>query len=59
MDKILELVTDDMNKDLVRVIYEEKVIEVVFQLGAFKTLGPDGFNGFFIKNSRVLLKMMW
>ena len=31
MDEIWELVTDDMNKALVRFISEEEVIEVVFQ----------------------------
>ena len=42
-----KLVIDEMNRWLVRDIKDEEVKLVVFQLGAYKATGPDGYNGFF------------
>lgn len=40
-----------MNDDLVAVPTIEEVQEVVFQMGALKAPGPDGFNGMFYQKS--------
>ena len=42
-----KLVTEEMNNCLVKEIEDDEVKLVVFQLGAYKTTGPDGYNGFF------------
>ena len=60
-DCILKLVDDNMNEILTVDVTEEEIKEAVFQLGAFKAPGSDGFNGVFFKNtgiqSEILLLM--
>ena len=40
-------VTDDMNQDLTRSVTEDEIREAVFDMGANRTPGPDGFSAVF------------
>lgn len=44
------LVTESMNRQLISMLSEEEVRIAVFQLGAVKAPGPDGFPGFFFQH---------
>ena len=41
------MVTDEMNQNLIKSISKEEITAVVFQLRAYKMLGPDGISGIF------------
>ncbi|KAI8525452.1 hypothetical protein RHMOL_Rhmol13G0231200 [Rhododendron molle] len=49
LHKVDKCVTDDMNCKLTRRVSDEEIKEAVFQLGALKTPGPDGFPGLFFQ----------
>lgn len=44
------IVSDEMNRSLTDELKEEEIKEAVFQMGCFKSPGPDGFNGYFFQN---------
>ncbi|CAL5413238.1 unnamed protein product [Camellia sinensis] len=41
------MVSDVMNRSLIQPVSDEEIKAAVFQLGAVKSPGPDGFPGFF------------
>ncbi|KAJ1393664.1 hypothetical protein SESBI_34848 [Sesbania bispinosa] len=43
----LRLVNEDMNRDLLRTVTEKDIQGAVFDIGALKAPGPDGYNGLF------------
>lgn len=47
LDCVSPVVTPEMNEDLIRPVSEDEVRNAVFQLGALKAPGPDGFQGTF------------
>ena len=47
MKVIPKLVSDGMNRELIKEVCEEEMMQAAFELGAMKALGPDGFNGAF------------
>lgn len=49
-------ITENINEDLVAVPLLEEIHSAVFQLGAFKAPGPDGFNGIFYQQSWKIIK---
>lgn len=49
-------ITENINEDLVAVPSMEEIHAVVFQLGAYKAPGPDGFNGIFYQQSWEIIK---
>lgn len=52
---IPSLVTADMNEHLLAPVSDLEIKNVVFNMGALRAPGPDGFNGFFYqKIGRVL-----
>lgn len=49
-------ITDNMNDELVAIPVLEEIHSAVFQLGALKAPGPDGFNGSFYQQSWESIK---
>lgn len=47
MDCVLPTVTNDMNATFLKLVTVDEVKNAVFQLGALKAPGPDGFQGTF------------
>ena len=47
MEDVPKIVTEYMNEKLTKKVIEEEIIEIVFQLRAYKAFGPDGFNEIF------------
>ena len=45
LDSVIKMVTKEMNEALTKELTEEEVTIAVFQLGADKASGPDGFSG--------------
>ena len=45
-----------MNEGLVREMIDEKIIQVVFELGALKAPRPDGYNGVFYQKYQKIVK---
>ena len=56
LDYVPKLVSEDMNKWLMEEIGEKEIKKVVFQLGTYKSFGPDGFNGFFYQRYWDIVK---
>lgn len=51
-----KVVTEEMNLRLMAPVEYEEIQEAVFDLGAFKGPGPDGFNGLFYQKNWETLK---
>lgn len=51
-----QMVTEDMNTNLIRAVTQEELRQAVFQLGATKAPGPDGLNGLFYQHYWDILK---
>lgn len=47
LQQIPRLVTNEMNEALMRQVGDAEIKAVVFDLGALKAPGPNGFNGLF------------
>lgn len=48
--------SDDINNDLCKPISEEEVKASIFNLGAYKALDPNGYQGFFYQKYREIIK---
>lgn len=53
---ILVTVTPEMNEALCFPVSEEEIHQVVFQMGAFKAPGPDGYQGMFYHKYWSIIK---
>lgn len=49
LQKVGVCITDEMNRALTRLVTDLEIKDAVFQLGALKFPGPDGFNGLFFQ----------
>ena len=47
LNKVPILVSKEMNIELIREVIDVEIIEAFFQMGMYKTPGPDGFSGVF------------
>ena len=47
LEAIPKMVDDEGNKELIKDVEEREIIQAVFEMGALKALGPNGFNGYF------------
>ena len=56
LEEIPMLVNSEMNKELIKEVTKVEVKEAVFQLGAFKAPGPDGFSGVFYQKCWGIVK---
>ena len=45
-----------MEVELEKEVNEEEIMKLVFELGAMKALGPDGFNGIFYQKYWEVVK---
>jgi len=50
LDQCTQVVNEEMNDSLIKLVSREEVKEAVFQMGATKALGPDGLNGLFYQS---------
>lgn len=56
------VITNVMNLDLLRPIAPQEIKDAVFEMGALKAPGPDGFQGIFYQHFgrfRALLLSLW
>ncbi|OMO70992.1 reverse transcriptase [Corchorus capsularis] len=56
LDCVPQLVTREMNEELVKEISNDEIRDAVFQLGAYKAPGPDGFSGIFYQRCWNVIK---
>jgi len=54
LNNIPSLIFEEDNANILKPISEEEVRTVVFSMGPFKALGPDGFPSFSSKNFGTL-----
>lgn len=56
LDIVPKLVSDEMNEVLEMEVDEKEIMSAVYELGALKAPGPDGFNGFFYQKYWEIVK---
>ncbi|KAL6183399.1 hypothetical protein ACLB2K_044810 [Fragaria x ananassa] len=56
MEGVRSVITEEINQDLMAPVLEEEVRAAVFQLGALKAPGPDGFPGLFYHKYWCMVK---
>ena len=56
LEVVPRMVKEDFNAVLNKEVEEEEIMKAVFELGALKAPGPDGFNGFFYQKYWEVVK---